>query len=101
MLKSILVGIIPAIISGLALWYIKKLFDKREVRDEAREQARIKNNVLLLKGISVSLELGEVTADAVVTKMVSSRMVDAREAAKHVKHEIDDFTREQGSTHIA
>jgi len=100
-------AIIPTLICGLALWYIKRRSDKadkkeeqREKREEQREAVRVKNNVLLLKGVSASLLLGEATADVIETKQFNCKMTDAREYAKQAKRDIDDFMRQQGSEHV-
>jgi hypothetical protein len=94
-LDVIIISSIPALVSGLVLWYIKRLFDKRDARDKAAEEARVNNNILLLRGVSASLLLGNATAEAIEKQVWNGDLRDAKEQAQRVKHEIDNFTIEQ------
>ena len=97
-----IVGIIgvPSLVMGIILWYIKRYFDKRDKKEETRERARIKNNVLLLMGVSASLALGEATAEAIKTQRCNGEMEEARVYALQVKHQIKDFMYQQGSENL-
>lgn len=101
MIETVLIGMIPAILSGVFLWKIKDEFSKREKKTEKLEEARIKNNELVLRGVSASLALGEATADAIITNSYDGLMEEARLQAKSIKKEIDSFTRNQACVHIS
>ena len=94
------VAIVPSLFCGILLWYIARRFQKQDKREEAREAARTCNNVLLLKGVSAALSLGEATAEAIQTQHWNGEMNDARAYAKQTKRDIESFMLQQGSEHI-
>lgn len=89
--------IAPSLLCGGILWYIKRYFDSRDKKEEQRENARVRNNALLLKGVSASLSLGDATAEAIETSHWNGEMQEARRNAKQVKTDIDNFVYEQSS----
>ena len=103
--------IIPTLVCGIILWYIKRYFDKRDKKEEEREKQRalqeerrelrrIQHNALLLKGVSASLSLGEATAEAIETQHWNGEMSDARVHAKTVKRDIEEFICQQASVRV-
>lgn len=95
-----LIAIIPTIVCGVLVAYISHRFQKQEKKEEEREKARAKNNVLIMKGVSASLALGEATAEAIQTNHWNGEMNDARNYAKGVKRDIENFMIQQGSEHL-
>lgn len=94
------ISISSTVFCGLILWYIKRYFDNRDKKEEIKEQARIKNNVLLLKGLAASLSLGDATAEAIETQHWNGKMKDARTQAHDARVAIDDFMFGQGSSNL-
>lgn len=94
--QTIFIAIIPSILSGVILLYIRK----KDAKEEKREKTRAKNNVLLLKGVTASLALGEATATAIKAGKCNGEMDAAQKYAVGVKHEIKNFMYTQGSEHI-
>lgn len=63
---------------------------------EAREQAREKNEILIIKSTGAAIALGEATAAAIKSGHCNGEMEAALEYARKVKHEQKDFLTEQG-----
>ena len=89
---------IPSAITGFCFWMLQKHLEKREKRQDEKEAAREKNEILMVKSIGAAIALGEATAEAV------SRIPDAHcngdmhaalEYAAKVKHEQKDFLTQQ------
>jgi len=91
------IAFIPSLFCSLILLYLKRNFDRRDKKEECQETARIENNTLLLKGVSVSLAMGEVTAEAVVTHTWNGEMESVRKDARQTKKDIDTFVFRQCS----
>lgn len=97
------VTILPSIISGIFLIYVRRYFDRRDKKESSLEEARIRNNELLLRGISASLSLGVETATAIKRSNIAScngEMDDAKKEALSIKKEIETFTTKQSSKSI-
>ncbi len=89
---------IPSAFTGFCFWMLQKHLEKREKRQDEKEPAREKNEILMVKSIGAAIALGEATAEAV------SRIPDAHcngdmhaalEYARKIKHEQKDFFVEQ------
>lgn len=100
-MESIILNLILTFLTGVLLWYIKRLFSKRDAQDKIKEEATIKNNTLLLKGVSASLGLGEETANFVVTKTGRHELDEARQDAREARKAIEDFTKIQTSKQLS
>ena len=99
-MQAWLIAIVPSLFCGILLWYVARRFQKQDKVEEEREKARTRNNVLILKGVSASLSLGEATAEAIETQHWNGEMQDARAFAKQTKRDIEDFMMQQGSEHL-
>lgn len=89
---------IPSAIVGLLIARLNKKMDRREQKNEEREQARIKNQMMLIQLVMASLSLGEATAEAVQRipdAHCNGDMQAALEYAKKTKAEYRAFEREQ------
>lgn len=110
---TIFLSLIPSAIIGLGVWLIQRSINKhdmervkreesREKQEEARNEARKKNEVLLIKLVGASISLGEATAVSVqrMDPLCNGDMKKALEYAQNVKHEQKDFLNEQGVEHF-
>lgn len=89
---------IPTAITAFCSWMLQRRITKRDVAMEAREQAREKNEVLIIKGMGAAIALGEATAEAVQRipdAHCNGDMHAALEYARKVKHEHKEFLTEQ------
>lgn len=87
---------IPTAITAFCSWMLQRRITKREEAQEAREKAREKNEVLIIRGIGAAIALGEATAEALKNGHCNGEMEAALEYARKVKHEQKDFLTEQG-----
>lgn len=89
---------IPSAITAFCFWLLQKNITKRDASRERQEEARKKNELLLIKGVGAAIALGEATAKAVqrLDPQSNGEMQSALDYAKKVKHEQKDFMHEQG-----
>lgn len=92
---------IPALMGSVILLWIQCALKKRDAEDEKRENARQKNNVLIIRSVGAAIALGEATAHAVQLGHPNGDMEAALEYARQVKHEQKDFLTEQSQKNIA
>lgn len=93
----ILAAGIPSAVFGILVRELNKQLDKREKAKEEREQARMKNQTLIIRAVMASLSLGEATAEAVQRipdAHCNGDMDAALTYAKKVKDEYRDFEHE-------
>ena len=105
----VLMGI-PSAVTGFCFWIVqrkitqqqaKKDKQEEEIRKEEaeRERLREKQELMLVRGVSAAIALGEATAKAVQRipdAHCNGDMHKALEYAEQVKHEQKDFLAEQG-----
>lgn len=87
---------IPTAITAFCSWMLQRRITKREEAQEAREKAREKNEVLIIRSTGAAIALGEATAEALKNGHCNGEMEAALEYARKVKHEQKDFLTEQG-----
>lgn len=89
---------LPTAITAFCFWLLQQRITKRDKAQEEREQAREKNEVLIIKGMGAAIALGEATAEAVQRipdAHCNGDMHAALEYARKVKHEHKEFMTEQ------
>lgn len=91
---------IPAAVTSLALFLLQRKITRHEKKEDERETARRKHEVLAVKGINAAISLGEATADAIKNGHSNGEIDAALEYARVVKHETKDFLTEQSIKHI-
>lgn len=87
---------IPTAITAFCSWMLQRRITKREDTQDARERAREKNEVLIIRSTGAAIALGEATATALKNGHCNGEMEAALEYARKVKHEQKDFLTEQG-----
>lgn len=87
---------IPTAITAFCSWMLQRRISKREDAQDARERAREKNEVLIIRSTGAAIALGEATAEALKNGHCNGEMEAALEYARKVKHEQKDFLTEQG-----
>lgn len=99
-MENWLLAVVPTLFCGFIMWYISRKFAAQDKKEEEREKARTTNNVLLLKGVSASLALGDATAEALETHRTNGELSRARRQAMEVKDDIATFVMQEGSKNI-
>ena len=56
---------LPSVITGFAVWYLKKYLDRRDKRNEEKERAHTELECAVIESVNASLALAEATASAV------------------------------------
>lgn len=92
---------VPSLMASLIVIWLQHVFRTRDHKEQEREEARQKNNVLLIRMVGASIALGEATAHAVQLGHPNGDMEAALEYAQQVKHEQKDFLTEQSQKNIA
>lgn len=90
---------IPSAITGFCFWMLERKIEKRQQAAEKKENARQKNEVIVIEAVNASIALGEATAKAVQRipdAHCNGDMHAALEYAEHIKHKHKDFMTEQG-----
>lgn len=90
---------IPSAITGFAFWAIERRIEKRDELQDKKDEARKRNEVLVIRGVNAAIALGEATAKAVQRipdAHCNGDMHAALEYAERIKHEQKDFLTEQG-----
>ena len=97
--EIILIMSIPSAFTGFCFWMLQRKIDKRNKEQDKREEARLKNELMLIQKVDASLCLGEATARAVQRipdAHCNGYMHEALEYAQKIKHEHRNFMTEQG-----
>jgi hypothetical protein len=92
---------IPSLLASIVIIWMQRVLKRRDTKEQEREKARQKNNVLLIRMVGASIALGEATAHAVQLGHPNGDMESALEYAQQVKHEQKDFLTEQSQKNIA
>jgi len=61
---AMMVSVLGSVVSGTALFLLHRWFQKKDARDEQRDKAKAKENVLIIKSINAVGHLTEATAIA-------------------------------------
>lgn len=90
---------IPSAITGFCFWVLERKIAKREALQDKKDEARKRNEIIVIKGVNAAIALGEATARAVQRipdANCNGDMHDALAYAEKIKHEQKDFLTEQG-----
>ena len=71
---TIIISVIGSVVSGTALFLLQRWFKKKDARDEQRDKAKAKENVLIIKSINAVGHLTEATAVALESGKTNGEM---------------------------
>lgn len=91
---------IPTAVTSLGLFFLQRKIARRERKEDEREAARRKHEVLTIKGVKAAIALGEATAEALKNGHCNGETDAALKYAREVKHETNDFLTETSVKHI-
>ena len=97
MIASIIISICSAVISGMVLFFMQGYFKKKAKRDEERDEAKRKENVLILKGLDAVGKLTYADAIAIRDGKTNGEMKAALEAYHKANQEMYDYLLEVNS----
>ena len=92
---SIIVSVCASIISGMVLFFLQRFFKKK--KDEERDRAKAKENMLILKSIDAVGKLTYADAVAIRDGKTNGEMKEAMKAYAEVNDELYEYLLEQNS----
>jgi len=90
---------IPSAFTGFCFWMLERKLDRRQKAEERKDEARRRNEVIVIEGVNAAIALGEATARAVKRipdAKCNGDMATALKYASEVKHNHKNFMTEQG-----
>lgn len=90
---------IPSALTGFGFWALERKLDRRQKLQDEKDEARRKNEVIVIESVNAALALSEATARAVQRipdAQCNGDMHAALNYAKEIKHKHRDFMTEQG-----
>lgn len=94
---AIIISIASSIISGMVLFFLQCYFRKKAKRDEERDAAKERENILILKSINAIGKLTYANAIAIRDGKTNGEMHDAMESYGEAKQEMYEFLLEQNA----
>ena len=96
---AIIISVASSIISGMVLFFLQRFFKKKTKKDEERDAAKAKENILILKSIDAVGKLTYANAIAIRDGKTNGEMKAAIEAYKKADEEMYEFLLEQTTKH--
>lgn len=90
---------VPSAITAFCFWLIERKIERREKEQEKRDEARRKNEIIIIEALNASMALSEATAMAVgriPDAHCNGDMHKALDYANTIKHRHREFMTEQG-----
>lgn len=94
---AIIISIASCIISGMVLFFLQHYFKKKTKKDEERDMAKAKENILIIKSIDAVGKLTYANAIAIRDGKTNGEMHEAMESYNEAKQEMYDYLLEQNS----
>ena len=90
---------LPSAFTGFCFKLLEKKMDQHQKEQERKEEAKRKNEVIIIESVNAAIALGEATARAVQRipdAHCNGDMHDALKYANDIKHKHRDFITQQG-----
>ncbi len=95
---AIIISVTSGIISGMVLFFLQRFFKKKTKKDEIRDAAKAKENMLILKSIDAVGKLTYANAIAIRDGKTNGEMHEAMESYNTSKEDMYNYLLEQNST---
>ena len=96
-MTAIIISICASIVSGTALYFLKRYFDKRDKKEAKKDELIARENILILKSIDAVGKLTYADAIAIRDGKTNGEMKSAIEAYKKADEELYNFLLEQNA----
>ena len=96
-MTATVISIVCSVISGMTLFFLQRFFKKKEEQDKQNEDARRKENILILKSIDAIGKLTYANAIAIRDGRTNGELKDALKDYHNVRDELYDYLLEQNS----
>ncbi len=90
-----IISICASIISGMVLFFLQRFFKKKAKKDEERDAAKARENLLIIKAIDAVGKLTYADAIAIRDGKTNGEMKSAIEAYRKADEELYEFLLEQ------
>ena len=94
---SIIISIFGSVVSGAALFFLSRYFKRRDKKDEIRDKAKARENVLIIKSVNAVGKLTYANALAIRDGKQNGEMHDAMETYAEVNDELYQYLLEQNA----
>ena len=94
---TIILSVLGSVVSGAALFLFQRWFKKNDKKDEERDKAKARENVLILKGLNAVGQLTVANAIAIRDGKQNGETHTALEVYEKVNTEIYDYLLEQNA----
>lgn len=96
-MTAIIISIVGSVISGMALFFLQRFFKKKEEQDKIKEEARRKENILILKSIDANGKLTYANTIAIRDGRTNGELKDALKDYHKIRDELYEYLLEQNS----
>lgn len=94
---TIIISALGSVVSGTALFLLQRWFKKKDARDELRDEAKAKENVLIIKSINAVGHLTEATAIALENGKTNGEIHRALKEYSAVDKELYNYLLERNA----
>lgn len=94
---AIIISVASSIVSGMVLFFLQRYFKKKAKRDDERDAAKERENILILKSINAIGKLTYANAIAIRDGKTNGEMHEAMESYGEAKQEMYDYLLEQNA----
>lgn len=96
-MTATIISIVCSVISGMTLFFLQRFFKKKEEQDRQKEDARRKENVLILKSIDAIGKLTYANAIAIRDGRTNGELKDAIKDYHQVREDLYNFIIEEST----
>lgn len=96
-MTATIISIVCSVISGMTLFFLQRFFKKKEEQDKQKEDARRKENVLILKSIDAIGKLTYANAIAIRDGRTNGELKDAIKDYHQVREDLYNFIIEEST----
>jgi hypothetical protein len=96
-MTALIISIGAGLVSGSALFFIQRYFKRKDKKDEQRDKAKAKENVLILKSIKSIGGLTVANSIALKNGKVNGCMTKALEEYEDIDKELYEYLLEQNA----
>ena len=96
-MTATIISIVCSVISGMTLFFLQRFFKKKEEQDKQKEDARRKENVLILKSIDAIGKLTYANAIAIKDGRTNGELKDAIKDYHQVREDLYNFIIEEST----
>ncbi len=94
---AIVASIVASIVSGMALFFMKRYFNGKDKRDAERDRAKAEQSILILKAINSVGKLTEANSIALRDGHTNGEMREAMEKYSLIEEELYEYLLKQNA----